>query len=218
MPLLLHQLSYAGVFLFLAGAGIVAPVPEEITLLTAGLLSAKGFLNPYIAAPLAVLGILVGDSVLFCLAKFGSRYVRHVHERFIRMGLDRTWIFSPNHPLRAVFILRFITGLRMVTPVFAGLNGAQWWQFLLVDFAGASIFVPLIMWLGFHFHAHFLSFVAGFEVVRHAIFWTALALMGGSVIMAHPIVHRVVRHFRKSSSPAASASQGEKKEAHEQPE
>lgn len=197
MPLLIHQLSYVGVFLFLAGAGIVAPVPEEVTLLTAGYFSALGYLNPYFAAPIAMLGILVGDSILFGLAKFGSRYARKIHERFIKMGLERTWMFSPNHPLRAVFFLRFVTGLRMITPVFAGLNGASWIGFLVTDFAALLIFVPLIMWLGFHFHANFLAFLAGFELLRHAIFWTVLALMGGSVIFSHPIVRRVTKHFHR---------------------
>jgi membrane-associated protein len=198
MPVLIHQLSYAGVFLFLAGAGIVAPIPEEVTLLTAGYFSARGFLDPYLAAPLAMAGILVGDSVLFGLAKFGSRYARRVHEKFIKMGLERTWMFSPSHPLRSVFFLRFVTGLRMITPIFAGLNGATWIGFLATDFAALLIFVPLIMGLGFYFHANFLVFLAGFEVLRHTIFWTVLALMGGSVIWAHPMVHRVTKHFRRN--------------------
>lgn len=197
MPVLIHQLSYAGILLFLAGAGIVVPVPEEVTLLTAGYFSARGFLDPFLAATLATFGILIGDSVLFALAKFGSRYARKVHERFIKMGLERTWVFSPRHPLRAVFLLRFVTGLRMITPIFAGLNGATWIGFLATDFAALLIFVPLIMGLGFYFHANFLVFLAGFEVLRHTIFWTVLALMGGSVIMAHPVVHRVVKHFRR---------------------
>jgi membrane-associated protein len=191
-----QKLSYFGLFFLLAGSGIVSPVPEEVTLLTSGYLAAQGFLDPVRAIPLAIVAILIGDSVLFFLAKTGSRYAKGVHGKLIKLGLDKTWFFSPSHPLRAVFIMRFFTGLRMISPVFAGFNGATWVGFLLTDFAALLIFVPSLFALGHHFSGTFLEFLATFEVVRHIIFWSMIAFVGGEVISTlHPrlqhIVHRV---------------------------
>lgn len=194
---LLTHLTYPGLIALLAGAGIYAPVPEELTLLTAGYLSALGVIALRYAVPLAVASLVIGDSILFGLAKVGAAHAKKVHEKFLASGLDKTWIFNPDRPLRAVFLLRFVTGLRMISPVFAGLNGASWAAFLLVDLAALLIFVPVMFGLGFYFHANFFRFVTVFEIARHAVFWTIVAVAGGSVLAAlHPRVRRAVERVR----------------------
>jgi membrane protein DedA with SNARE-associated domain len=185
-------------FFLLAGSGLVAPVPEEITLLTSGYFVALGYIDPIRAIPLAMLAILCGDSVLFFLAKTGSHYAHGVHARLQKYGLEKTWVFSPNHPLRAVFIMRFFTGLRMISPVFAGFNEATWAGFLLTDLAALCIYVPLLFALGFHFRATFLEFVGVFELVRHVLFWSMVAFVGGEVLTTmHPVVRRLVARVRR---------------------
>jgi len=201
-----HKLSYFGMFVLLAGSGLIAPVPEEITLLSAGYFWATGLIDPVRALPLAVLAILTGDSVLFFLAKTGSRYARGVHAKLEKWGLEKTWVFSPNHPLRAVFILRFFTGLRMISPVFAGFNGATWAGFLAIDFAALLIYVPLIVSLGYHFHATFLEFVGLFEILRHILFWSMVAFVGGEVISTlHPTIRRAIERVRRKKPVAESS-------------
>ncbi len=182
--MLLQQLTYTGMALSLIGSGLVLPVPEELIILTAGYFTAKGFLNAEVGIPLAILSLLIGDSILFSLARVGSNYATGIHERFQRLGLERTWVFSPHHPLRAVFIMRFITGLRMIAPVYAGLNRASWAGFLITDFIALCIYVPIVYWLGVRFHESFLLFVAGFEIARHLFFWGFLAIMGGGAFAA----------------------------------
>ncbi len=193
--ILLQKLSYLGLFFFLAGSSVVVPVPEEILLLTAGHLTALGYMVPIKAIPLAIIALLLGDSILFFLARTGSRYITGIHERFVRMNLDRTWVFSPDHPLRAVFIMRFVTGLRMIAPIYAGLNRASWKGFLLTDFVALCIFVPIVYFLGFRNSDNFLIFVAAFEIARHVLFWTAVAVLGGGFFAA---THTRLRKFFKN--------------------
>ncbi len=200
--LLSHGLSYAGMFVLLAGSGLIAPVPEEVTLLTAGYFIALGFMDPFRGAALAILALLAGDGVLFALSKFGHHYARKIHDRLIAAGLAATWVFDPERPLRAVFIMRFFTGIRMIAPIFAGFNGASAIGFFAVDFAALVIFVPAMLFLGHHFSGHFVSFLAGFEFVRHIVFWTLIVLLGGSVLAAmNPRLHRVVHRIRHERSP-----------------
>ncbi len=195
--LIAHKLSYLGMFFLLAGSGLVSPIPEELTLLTGGYFLAVGFMDPLRAVPIAMLAVLTGDSILFFLAKTGSHYAKGIHEKFKKIGLEKTWIFSPDHPLRAVFILRFFTGFRMISPVFAGFNEASWIGFILTDLAAIVIFVPTLFFLGYHFNANFLEFIALFELVRHLIFWSLVAFVGGEVLMTiSPTLHRVVARLR----------------------
>ena len=182
--LLLRELSYAGMSLSLIGSGLVLPVPEELIILTGGYFTAKGLLSAHIGIPLCIASLLIGDSILFYLARIGSNYATGIHDRFVKLGLERTWVFSPDHPLRAVFIMRFITGLRMIAPVYAGLNRASWGPFLLVDFIALCIYIPIVYYLGMRYHESFLLFVAGFEVARHVFFWGLLAIVGGGVFAA----------------------------------
>lgn len=182
--LLLEHLSYAGLFGLLAGSGIFSPIPEEIVLLSAGYFAATGLMEPLFAIPLAIVGILIGDSTLFTFARLGTKYANRLRERVEQLGLERTWIFNPKYPLRAVFILRFFTGLRMISPIYAGFHQASWKGFLLTTFAALLIFVPLIFGLGFYFHKSFLIFAAGFELTRHILFWSLVALTGGGMLAA----------------------------------
>lgn len=194
---LITHLTYPGLIALLAGAGIYAPVPEELTLLTAGYLSALGVIALRYAVPLAIASLIIGDSILFGLAKIGAVRAKKIHEKFLTSGLANTWIFDPDRPLRAVFLLRFVTGLRMISPVYAGLNGASWPAFLAVDLAALLIFVPVMFGLGYHFHATFFRFVTAFEIARHAIFWTIALVAGGSVLASlHPKVRRAVERLR----------------------
>lgn len=198
--LIIHKLSYAGMAFLLGGAGMISPVPEELTLLTAGYLSAIGVMILTRAIPIAILALLAGDSVLFALAKFGAPYAHKIHARLVESGLHATWIFDPERPLRAVFLLRFVTGIRLITPIFAGVNDASWVGFLATDLAALSIFVPLMTFLGFYFHANFLEFVATFEIVRHMVFGVIVAFVGGSVLIAiSPTLHRWYERVKSKS-------------------
>jgi membrane-associated protein len=193
----LHQFSYLGIFLLLAGGAIVLPIPEEITLLTAGYLVAMGVISPYLGIPIAVLGLLSGDALLFGFARVGSNYAHKLRTRIHKIGLEKTWIFSPKQPLRAVFILRFLTGLRFIAPVYAGFEEASWKGFLLVDTAAIVIFTTIMFALGFAFNASIIAFIAGFEIVRHSVFIAVLAFAGAGML---PTLYRLIhRHVRKRS-------------------
>jgi membrane-associated protein len=191
---LLQHLSYVGLFGLLAAGAIVLPIPEEITLLTAGYLVAIGFLNVYLGIGASILGLVLGDSVLFALARFGTTYAQKLRVRINKIGLEKTWLFAPSQPLRAVFVLRFLTGIRFIAPIYAGFEEASWKGYLLTDLISIAIFVPIMFWLGWYFHASILPFIGVFELVRHTVFILVLACAGAGML---PTLYR---KFIKRSS------------------
>jgi membrane-associated protein len=194
----LPQLSYFGLFLFLAGGAIFIPIPEEVTLLTAGYLVAIGVLRPLYGIPLAMLGMLAGDIVLFLLAKFGASYAQKLRDRVNKMGLEKTWIFSPTQPLRAVFLLRFITGFRFIAPIYAGFEEVSIQSYVLTDIASILIYTPIMFLLGYEFHHSIIAFIAGFELVRHAALIVLLAVVGGGVLPG--LYSKFKNNLKKSSN------------------
>lgn len=169
------------------------PIPEEIILLTAGLLVAVGAITFYWGILVSMAGLLAGDSFLFALARIGGGYAQKLRVRVNKIGLDKTWIFAPEQPLRAVFILRFLTGFRFIAPIYAGFENASWKGYLLVDVIALIIYVPLMFWLGYLFHNSIVAFIAGFELVRHGVFLAVLALAGVGML---PSLYRSLKNFK----------------------
>lgn len=176
-PGFLEHLPYLGIYLLLGGSGMPAPVPEEVTLITAGYLAGRGLIHPLLAILVATVAVLVQDSVLFWLARAGSPYAQKIKDQAIAQGLEKTWVLSPSHPLRAVFFLRFIPGLRMFSPIFAGFNRARYEMFLLVDFVSLSIFVPIVFSLGYIFHVSLRHVREGLNVLHHYILYISAVVL-----------------------------------------
>jgi membrane protein DedA with SNARE-associated domain len=187
----LHTFSYFGLFLLLFGGSVVIPIPEEVTLLTAGYLITLGYFSAPIAAAVSVLGLFSGDVLLFWFARLGSSYAKRLRERVNKIGLEKTWIFSPEKVMRPVFLLRFITGFRFIAPIYAGFEQAKWKSYVLVDLLSICIFVPIMLSLGYAFHSSIIAFIAGFEIVRHTFFVLVLALAGVGML---PRMYRKIRN------------------------
>ena len=179
---LIHQLSYLGLFILLGAGAIVLPIPEEVTLLTAGYLVAIGVINIFIAVPVAIVGLLAGDVFLFFLAGIGASYAHKLRTRVNKMGLEKTWLFSPARLWRAVFFLRFLTGFRFIAPIYAGFEEMSWKSYLLVDILAIIIFTPIMFALGYYSNTSILVFLAGFELARHAVFIIVLAFAGTGIL------------------------------------
>ena len=198
---ILQHFSYLGLYGLLAVAAIISPLPEEIILLTAGYLVAIGVIGWVLGIIVAVAGLLTGDAFLFYLARLGGAYAQKLRARVNKIGLERTWIFSPKQPERAVFSLRFLTGFRFIAPIYAGFEQMSWKRYVLVDMAAILIFVPIMFGLGYYFHTSIIAFIAGFEVVRHAVFIIVLAFAGAGMLpVLYRFLSRQVSKGKKSKS------------------
>ncbi len=81
--------SYLGIILFLVLTGCGLPIPEEVPIVLAGVLSAKGQLVPEWAFAACLIGALLGDSLMYLIGyHFGHNLLR---EHF------KIWIFADDH-------------------------------------------------------------------------------------------------------------------------
>jgi membrane protein DedA with SNARE-associated domain len=153
------EYGYFAVFGVLILCGFGLPVPEDITLVSGGVISAVGNTNVHFMFIVGMLGVLVGDSIVFLLGKFyGEKILKIkivskfltekrynlVQEKFEKYG---KWV---------VFMARFMPGLR--TPIFltAGLtNKVSFIRFFLTDFFASIISVPIWIYLGYYFANNF---------------------------------------------------------------
>ena len=130
--------------LLLCGFGL--PVPEDIILITGGYLSHLQILDVKIFLPLAMFGVLAGDSTMFLLGrKLGYPILpRKFARKFISIkNLARAEDAFEKYGDRIFFAARFLPGLR--TPIYftGGALNARFYKFFLFDFFAAIISVPV---------------------------------------------------------------------------
>jgi membrane protein DedA with SNARE-associated domain len=159
--------GYLAVFGVLVLCGFGLPMPEDIVLVTGGVLAwlasdleeasframfQDRCLLTMVAAGLA--GILVGDSVIFWAGrKLGARVAEIPPlRRFITPPrLARAEELLRRRGNVVVLIARFLPGLRAPTYFTVGHAKLPFWEFLLFDGAAALISAPFWVCLGFYF-------------------------------------------------------------------
>jgi len=150
----LEEFTYAGIFIALFLGGIGVPLPEEVPILTAGVLAHEGVVRWWLALPLCVLGVLSGDVVLYWAGRHWGervlawRVVRRVltkeREETLKEGYRR-------HGVKIVFTVRHVMGLRAAAFLTAGIAHVPFPRFLAADAAAAMVGVPVSFGLAFFF-------------------------------------------------------------------
>lgn len=133
-------LVYAVLFALVAGESAGLPLPGETSLIAAGALAAhRG--NVSIAAVIAVAAsaAIVGDNVGFALGRRGGRWLLTRKGRWSRARaryLERGEAFFERHGTKAVFLARWLPGLRVVGAWLAGAHRMPWRSFLVWNALG----------------------------------------------------------------------------------
>src|SRR4051794_27015616 len=150
-----HGPLVAVIFALLA-AGLGVPLPEDLSLLTAGYLVWNGQETLSWAIPACFLAIIVGDSVLFWLGwHFGPSITRHrfLRHRLTPRRLERIERHFERHGAKTIIIGRFAAGARALFFLAAGAMKMSYWRFLLMDGLAATVSGTAWILIGWRFGA-----------------------------------------------------------------
>lgn len=149
--------SYVVIFGVLIACGFGLPVPEDITLVTGGILAARGIIDFKLCVLLCLTGVLLGDGIVFTLghtmgqrlrdSKLGKFILPPKRDEAVRSLVTR-------YGDKIIFMARFMPGFR--TPLFfaTGSYHIPYWKFIMLDGLAAVISVPLWVYVGFLFGAN----------------------------------------------------------------
>ena len=159
--------GYAAVFGVLVLCGFGLPMPEDIVLVTGGVLAWMGsdleavtvstmLHHPglHVMVLFGLGGILVGDSVIFWAGrKLGMRVaeIRPLRRIITPARLAEAEKMIRRRGNLVVVIARFLPGLRAPTYFTVGHSKLPFWEFLLFDGVAAAVSAPLWVCLGFYF-------------------------------------------------------------------
>jgi len=145
------SLSYFLMFLILIACGFGLPLPEDVVLVTGGILVAAGVCTFKGTLAVTLAGVLIGDGIIFHLGRhFGTRITgRWPFKLFLNEErLVKTRAIFANYGHKVIFIARFMPGLRMPTYLTSGSFGVPPWKFWLFDSLAAILSVPLWIYVG----------------------------------------------------------------------
>jgi len=134
------NLGYWALALFVGVETMGIPVPGETALIAASLLAAQGKLDIVFVIAIAAGAAIIGDNFGFVVGrKLGRRVVEweggpYPEKR--RELLDRGQVFFDRHGGKAVFLGRWVAGLRITAAWLAGINKMPWRRFFFWNALG----------------------------------------------------------------------------------
>jgi membrane protein DedA with SNARE-associated domain len=185
------NLTYFGIVFFLVLTGAGLPVPEEVPIVAAGVLSSgpDPFLNVYFAFAACLIGALLGDLLVYSIGRFlGTSFFRRhphfahlLHEEREKQMED----VIRKHGLKIFLVARFMVGVRAPLYLAAGVLRVSWRRFLIVDAFCATLVVSVVFWLSYRYGR-----VIGNLLRQSQITLTIIVLVIAAGVLVAYLIHR----------------------------
>jgi membrane protein DedA with SNARE-associated domain len=199
---LIGQYGYLVVFfgVMLESAGV--PLPGETVLIAAGVLVHRSVLGFGDALFFGILGAVVGDQIGYWVGRLGGRpfVLRWGKYAFITPErLGRAERFFARHGGRAVFLARFITGLRVFGALVAGISRMPWGKFVLYNVLGGTVWATAAVLVGYFLWA-------SISLVEHWVGRASLFLVAAMVlaVLLRWVYRKAMRTRRGEDLPDAA--------------
>jgi membrane protein DedA with SNARE-associated domain len=168
------------VLLFMEAIGL--PIPGALALLAAGAAVASGAMRAAIALPVAVLAMMLADTLLYVAGRYSGWALLAM---LCGLSLSPEGCIMRSAKLFyqrgriTLLIAKFIPGINSMAPPLAGSMNMRTGQFLRLDVAGVLIYVLTYGSLGFLFRDIFKVVVGGMQAFGRTAEWL---IAGGLVV------------------------------------
>ncbi len=173
---------YAALIGMMMMSSVGFPLPEEVTLISVGILAFMGanpehFPPPFVGAPvvnvhtaaiMAFVAVFLSDTFIYFLGRiFGRKLLYHprVHRFFPPAMMKRVEEWTHKYGAYACGIFRFTPGLRFPGHLACGMMKFPIWKFLVIDGLAALISVPTQIYLLAHYGEPILNKLRQFKFV-----------------------------------------------------
>jgi membrane protein DedA with SNARE-associated domain len=204
--------TYLGIFAVLLLGSLGVPIPEEMAIIAAAVLSHEGIIRWWLALPVCLLGVLSGDMVLYWVGRHWGEDV--LNWRAVRLVLTlkrEQWLQAAyrRHALKTIVTARHVMGLRAAAFLTAGMARVPFWKFVVADAGAATLGVPFLFGLAYFFMDEITAIVADVHRVER---WLGLA---GLLVLAAVLVVSVWRGRRHLGTEWLEGEQGERHAPHQ---
>jgi membrane protein DedA with SNARE-associated domain len=191
------QYGYLGVFLALLAAGFGFPIPEELPVLTAGVLVGHEdtSLYWYYMLPVVIAGVVIGDGVLYGMGRVWGHHLLNIG--FVRRRLvpiEKQEQIEKNFAERGIWVLlgaRLLPGIRAPVFIMAGVLRVPLARFLLADAIYAIPMVNLLFWLAYLLTDQVLEIFKKINEYRPLVVVAVLSGVAGALIQKYVLSRHV---------------------------
>jgi len=169
LSLIVHH-GYVVVCIIVFAEAIGVPVPGAVALVAGGAAVASGALNGLTVALLAVIAMLSADSLLYFL----GRHTGWTIMKFLcRVSVDpETCILRAAESFyrrgrETLLVAKFLPGVSTMAAPLAGSMRMPYFQFLGLDFLGASVYALAYGAVGYIFRDFLATIINGFRAAGH---------------------------------------------------
>jgi membrane-associated protein len=199
-----ENIGYPLVFALIAIETMGIPVPGETALITAAIVASRGRLEIEVVIALAAAAAILGDNIGFAIGRRLGRPLLtapgplHIHRlRVLEVGEP----FFERHGPKAVFLGRWVAGLRITAAWMAGANQMGWPTFLFWNALGGVAWATSIGLL-----AYFAGHTAE-RIVHYAGLGGAAVVVVGGVALWLLVRMRRRRAAAERAAAAAAAEE-----------
>lgn len=200
--------SYLGIFLFIASTGCGMPLPEEVAIVIAGVLSAQGTLHIWLAFAACLAGAIVGDSFMYAIGYRWGHRIFTSHPRFAKLldaeNAEHFQTAIDGHALKVMLLARFLVGIRAPVYVMTGVVRMPYRRFLLYDIISATLVVSVVFSLAYFFGSNVREWVGHAEFYATLVVLAVLAIVCGVLYYRH---RQMVMDFIFGNEPAPAENQ-----------
>jgi membrane protein DedA with SNARE-associated domain len=192
-----NEYGYLGVFVALIAAGFGFPIPEELPVITAGILvgHAGTTLKWYIMLPVVMAGVVISDGILYAIGRiWGHKLLdfKWVQRNFVPP--EKRDEIEKNFADRGILVLlgaRLLPGIR--TPIFiiAGSLRVPVGRFLLADLIYAIPLVNLLFWVSYLLTDQVLVIFNKINEYRPLVTVAVLSAVAGALIQRYLLSRHV---------------------------
>src|SRR5512147_410550 len=207
----LHLYGYWAVLFALLGENAGLPLPGETILILASFAAYHGHTHHLKIHWIILIGICactLGDNVGYWIGRRGGRPLLdryknlfRIHDEVIRSGEE----FLQRRGFFAIFLARFIAGMRIVAGPLAGVLRMEWKRFLIANFAGAVVWVTAISSAGYFFGSQYRTFARILKQTE-AVVLVALLVLALYLLRRKKIAYRNGKQDVPADEPAAPES------------
>ena len=194
-----QNLGYPLLAVFVAIEALGVPLPGETAVIFAGLAASKGKLSIEVVCLVAAAAAIVGDNIGFEIGRRGGRALLERPGRFYDERQRMIAIGDPffeRHGPKAVFLGRWIAGLRVWASWLAGASAMRWRTFFVWNALGGTAWATSVA-----LAAYFAG--SAVEKVFSTIGIYAIIVVGVAVVLGVGyLVWRRRRRRRRAGPPA----------------
>ena len=183
-----HVYAKLAGILLLCGLGL--PIPEDISLISAGYLAHLGTVHIHAVFLVCFVAVLGGDSLAFTVGReFGTKILasRMCHRYFTPRRQRRVRAYFRSYGSKVVFVARFLPGLRFSIFLSAGMLHVRPYVFIVYDALAALLSVPFLVYSAWFFG----------DKIDHVIKWAKRSEYGILALVGIVVLYLLVKVYRK---------------------